>query len=320
MKVLAPLNHPEALDNLVRAGADELYFGFHDDEWNDRFGQYADINRMSGFGKRANGCGFNDALGLIEKICGKGAVPFLTLNANGYSEAQLEYISGRYLPQLSRSGIGGVIVSDELTAAVAMEAGINAVASTMCGIYNADIARYYFEKGIRRMILPRDLSLDELSAITEQLPGVSFETFLMRNGCVFSDAYCLGMHQPQYPAVCTALKMAKQHTWVTGKSFRTDHDIALNNVLYNRYYHRSACGLCAIYRMKTMGIESLKIVGRADQTDRICDDIRMTKRNIWIAESSRDQETYLSRMIMPTDQTVRCLLGLSCYYPEIRQG
>ena len=170
------------------------------------------------------------------------------------------------------------------------------------------------------MILPRDLSLDELSAITEQLPEVSFETFLMRNGCVFSDAYCLGMHQAQYPAVCTAIKTAKQHTWVTDRSFKMDHDIALNNTLYNQYYHRSACGLCAIYRMKTIGVESLKIVGRADQRNRICEDISITQRNIRIAESSRNEEAYLSQMILPPDRASRCLLGLSCYYPEIRQG
>ena len=38
----------------------------------------------------------------------------------------------------------------------AADSGLAVVASTMCGVYNADIARFYRELGCTRVIVPRD--------------------------------------------------------------------------------------------------------------------------------------------------------------------
>ena len=53
-KILVPLNNRSRLKDLVEAGADEFYMGFHDEDWVKEFGDFTEINRMSGFKKYAN--------------------------------------------------------------------------------------------------------------------------------------------------------------------------------------------------------------------------------------------------------------------------
>lgn len=318
MKILTPLNALENLDSLVRAGADEFYIGFYDRAWEQAFGQYADINRMSGFGQAANRYNFKEIGHIVETVHRTQKSLYITLNANGYSADQIAFICENYLPALAHVGVSGVIVSDELIASAVHAYGIEPVASTMCGIYNADIAAVYEAVGVRRMILPRDLTLQEIEEITTLLPHVQFEVFHMRNGCVFSDSHCLGMHRKEHGGVCSALTHGRREFIQENNSFQSKHDLHLTDYLYHNFYHRSACGMCALYRMHKMNVASLKIVGRADSAYRICRDVALTKYNIQVAEQSSSEEEYLRRMRLPENSEHLCMLGFSCYYPEIR--
>ena len=68
MKILVPLNNAELLQKYIDAGADEFYIGFHDLQWSEKFGKYADINRMSGFGMNANRYSFEEILRIAKRI------------------------------------------------------------------------------------------------------------------------------------------------------------------------------------------------------------------------------------------------------------
>ena len=318
MKTLVPLNHRESLEPLIDVGVDEFYLGFHDEVWSARFGKWADINRMSGFGKHANEHSFEAALSSISQIkkCGRSA--FVTLNANCYTPAELSFISERYLPQLRECGIDGIIVSDVGIAQATLDAGLMPVASTMCAIYNSDIAHFWHSLGINRMILPRDISLNDMSVICAQLPEVCFEAFYLRNGCVFSDAFCLGVHHPSCGSTCGFLRHDRRKSQSGSNSFHDRHASSLTDYLYRTSFHHNACAFCATWRMYRMGISSLKIVGRADDWKSICEDVRLAQRNIAIATDCQSEEEFLNRMVMPGDADVRCLAGMSCYYPEVR--
>ncbi len=207
MNLLAPLNEISEIKNLADAGAQELYFGFSDPGWQRRFGLYADINRMSGFGEKANAISLREVGDVIRRIHSYGMKAFITLNAPRYSSEELSYME-RYFSIFREEKPDGIIVSEAAVAEMAAGYGISAVASTMCGIYNADIAAFYAGEGIRRMILPRELSLKEIQTIAEALPDTQFEIFLMRNGCIFSDSHCLGMHSREYGSLCGAIRRA----------------------------------------------------------------------------------------------------------------
>lgn len=314
MDILVPINSIENVKPYADAGASEFYFGFYDNNWTNLFGAYSDINRMSGFGKAANMLDFLTSMTLADEVRVQGKRAFVTLNANTYSAKQIEYISNNYFPIFKEHKIDGVIVSNASMALAAVRYGLQPIASTMCGIYNSDIVDYYRRIGVRRMILPRDLMLMDIERIVEKNCDIEFEVFFMRNGCVFSDTYCLGLHRKECGSICNMVKNSNTGTISSYTSFSERHAIKLNNYLYNRFFHREACGMCALYRLMTSGVKALKIVGRADNCDSVLHDIERTKANIEIATSSKTEEEFLNNI----RESSTCLLGLSCYYPEVR--
>jgi putative protease len=169
--------------------------------------------------------------------------------------------------------------------------------------------------------------INDIALLIQAYPKVEFEIFLMRAGCKFSDNYCLGMHRA-FPGICVHIKEADCRVITPNNSFKTRHDAVLNNTLhreflfgFNNYY---ACGQCAIYRLNSLGIASVKIVGRATDWKSICRDIELTKNNIKIAQACSSEEEFLGKMEFPINQSADrgafCSLGLCCYYPEIRFG
>ena len=72
MKILVPVNNSDYIDRYIECGADEFYLGFYDEQWENKFGKYADINRMSGFGKLANKYNFEEAMKLAAYIKKRG--------------------------------------------------------------------------------------------------------------------------------------------------------------------------------------------------------------------------------------------------------
>ncbi len=321
MRVLVPCGDPAQADRLIQAGADELYLGFFDDGWVGRFGESADLNRMSGFGSLANKASFEDVLTACDQVSSRGGHLFVTLNASTYTPDELDFIRDRYLPRLAKRGVSGVIVSSIKLGSLALDAGVVPVASTMCAIYNADIARVYQNAGFRRMIVPRDLSLEEIGAIHEAVPDVELEAFFLRNGCMFSDGYCLGLHRPECGALCTFIRTRPAQVMTDYAGFDAVQAVELNSQMYDRLYHTLyACGLCALWRLRACGVTSLKVVGRADNLDAVCSDVRLTTDNLRIMEACSSEEEYLDRMRLPSNAPSACLLGLSCYYPEVRFG
>lgn len=318
MKILAPLNNREDIKRFSAAGADELYFGFYDESWTEKFGEYMDINRMSGFNKNANRYDFSEIINIIQEIRLENMDAFITMNANVYSTEALAWIKEEYFSRLIQAGVSGVIVSTEDIAIAALNVGLQVVASTLLGLYNSDIIQYYYSMGIRRIIVPRDLSLYEIAMIKDSFPDIELEVFFMRRGCVFSDAYCLGAHRKECESICGTLKKINRQIITTPSITYNQQSIELNDTLYHEHFHVDTCGMCSLYRMKKMGVTSLKIVGRADVPESVAEDIITTKKNMVILQDCINEEDYLSKMIMPKNCDKQCQTGLSCYYPEVR--
>ncbi len=318
MKILVPLNDKEVLARYINAGADEFYLGFYDDKWEERFGRFTDINRMSGFGKLANKYSFEEISDIIKNIKSQGKSVYITMNANLYSTDEIDYICVNYFETLKKTGVDAVIISDLKLAKAAHDNGIKTVASTMCGIYNSDIAEIYKKAGVKRIIIPRDVSLAEIESMCSVNKEIEYEVFFMRNGCVFSDCYCLGMHRPECGSFCGFIKTRSKKVFSKYKGFKEHHDMELNDHLYNSFFHREACGMCALYRLMKSGVSSLKIVGRADQQEAVEKDIVLTGKNIELAKSCESEAEFLDRMLFHEGMMKKCMLSFSCYYPEIR--
>lgn len=317
MNVLVPLNNIDHIDDYIEAGAVEFYIGFHDEAWHERFGEYADINRLTGFKKTANPYSFEEVIEIIKRVKQKGVQVYVTFNSSIYNQAQLDYIEG-YIERLKDTHLDGVIVSCVELIQLAKKIGIPSVMSTIAGVYNSDMVRFYHDMGAKRVILPRDLSTEEINDIIKNSPEIEYEIFMMRNGCRFSDSNCLGFHRLEKTSICACIGQAGRDLHVGGKNFKEKHEIELNDIVYTNHFHNLTCGICSIYRFIKLGINAGKIVGRSDEWRNICDDIRLIKQNVEIAKDCESEEEYLERMIFPNEHEVMCKMGLSCYYPEVR--
>ncbi len=307
----------EHIDDYIEAGAGEFYIGFYDEEWWRKYGEYADINRMSGFRKKANPFSIEEVVEIIKNVRKKGVLIYVTFNSSIYSEEQLNDIR-KYFIILKEAEVDGVIVSCIELVELAKEYDLPAVVSTISGVYNTQIAKFYQEHGAKRIIIPRDLSVDEIEQIVTQVPEAEYEVFMMRNGCMFSDSNCLGMHRNEQCSICGSLVSAPNEIHIKNDSFEKRHQVEWNDQLYTRSFHEYACGLCSIYRFVQMNIAACKIVGRSDEWSNVCRDIQYVKQNIEIASECKSQEEFLKRMQLPEESRVMCKMGLSCYYPEMR--
>lgn len=326
MGILAPLNNAEWLDAYIDAGATQFYCGFYDEDWERTLGSFCDLNRMSGFGREANSLSFEELLPVIEEISNKGKKAYVPFNAPTYTRYSLDCQSWFY-GHLAECGATGVIVSLPEQVELAKSQGLDPVISTMGGVFNSMIASYYEELGVKRVILPRDLSLSEIDSIVKSTPNLEHEVFLMRNGCAYSDSHCLAMHGHERGALCHELKMGTKQMLMSpeDKENLKDFEVRLiedafreTSHAYCESFHKYTCGLCALWRLSRMGISAYKVVGRSDAPEALCQDIKMANDNLSIALESTSQEEYLSRMLRHPYAEVVCTDGLNCYYPEVR--
>ncbi len=317
MQTLVPVIRFEDILNLKGVYPEtEFYAGFELETWKTRFGTNEDMNRMSAFHFEANTRGM-DEIKSMARVSGLNPL-YITLNAASYSSRQLNFLHG-VVSELKDANITGIIVGDPFLAEIVIEHGLRAVASTMIGVYNADIAKWCRDIGFSRIILPRDLTLQEISDIVRTVPEIEYECFLMRNGCRYSDANCLAKHKNKYGALCTYLDRARvTFEGVSKKQFTAHNDMAVNHHVYTNAFHKSACGMCAIWRMKQIGITAGKVVGRADGIKSIEEDLKILKENIEIAERCATEEEYLKKMRFPRRYDAICYEGMNCYYPEVR--
>ena len=328
--ILAPAGSGGEAAQVAAAGAREVYLGFRDDAWAERFGA-ADLNRLSGFGTTANALTFEELLNEVARVrsleregeapAGEPLAIWCTFNSAQYARDQVAWIARRYLPELAVAGATGIIVSGPQLVEAAWACGLRVTASTMCAVYNADIARACRDAGMTRVILPRDMSLAEIESVIAEVPDLEYEAFLMRNGCMFADSHCLGLHRAEEPSLCRTLRSAPW--WEVPLSCGSDRleQRVENGRLYKERFHESACGQCALWRLERAGVSAYKVVGRCDDVASLCEDVALSARNLSIARTCATEADYLEAMERP--EGIRALCddeGLSCYYPEPRFG
>ena len=317
MKLLVPVISAEDVVKCSTLSKNVAYYmGISLAEWNKRFGMHDDLNRMSEFRSTANTNGFD----VVKHVCdaaGQNDV-YVTINAGCYSCEQLDYLD-EIIMHLANIGVTGIIAGDPYVVNIIKKYRLKAVASTMVGVYNAEIAAFCRDIGFDRLILPRDLTIEEIAEIVNRVPNVEYECFLMRNGCRYSDSNCLGRHSDKYGAICTYLDKSKT-TFCSTKplNFIQHEKILFNHLAFSQAYQKQACGMCAIWDVMKNGITAGKIVGRADGFDALVNDIICAEENIEISGQCYSRYDYLTQMKMPYNYDSICYRGCNCYYPEIR--
>lgn len=148
---MAPVGSYESLRAAIDAGADAVYFG------------------VEGLNMRArSSVNFTlDDLRNIASICSEAGVKtYLTVNTIIY-DAEMDRL-GEVIDAARESGITAVIASDIAAITCARSRGVEVHISTQCNISNIEAVRFY-ARYADVMVLARELSLDQVKAISEAI-------------------------------------------------------------------------------------------------------------------------------------------------------
>lgn len=176
VELLAPAGNLEKLKMAIIYGADAVYIGGEE------------------FGLRASADNFNleDMKTGIEFAHSYGKKVFLTMNIIPHNEDINKM--PEYVEDISKLGIDAIILSDPGVYSIVREIlpEIEIHLSTQANNTNWRSAKFWFEHGVKRIILARELSLNEIEEIRQKLPNeLELEIFIHGAMCISYSGRCL---------------------------------------------------------------------------------------------------------------------------------
>ena len=175
-ELLSPAGNRESLDFALAYGADAVYFG------------------STRFGMRAGASNFplEQIEDVVKFVHSKGAKAYLTSNIIPRND-DLENLPD-FLEKVAAAGVDALIVADlgVLSLAKKHTPDLDIHISTQLGVTNYMTALYLSEMGVKRIVLSRELSLDEIHEIRSKIPAeVELECFVHGAMCVSFSGRCL---------------------------------------------------------------------------------------------------------------------------------
>ena len=309
MKIVAGLGSIDEYETFVKAGADEFFCGYVPFSWAEKYGVIHPLNRREVLFYNVQ-IGSMSELQILKKMVDYYGKPVeLTFNSIYYTGEQYPVIA-EIITQCMAAGFENFIIADPALMLYLRQQKIN------CGIHlsgeTAEVNRGMLEQmlpfGIRRVIFHRKNSLEDMqSCIKEADFPHEYEAFILNELCHFSGAFCDSLHCDELTHLCRVpYELGNLH-----KKEETDaaqKDVAETDRIQGKegkglpldedgYLTGSTgCGLCALYRMKQVGITHLKLVGRGNYTDFMEKDIRQLRKVLDILEKSDDELQYQRKM------------------------
>lgn len=177
IELLAPAGDPEKLEKVIQYGADAVYLG------------------LNQFNLRAAGGNFNlhQELPVAVNLAHRHNVKvYVTLNilARDHDFADLEVA----IRALAKTSVDAVIVSDPgiLQMVRNLAPNLEIHVSTQSSVLNSHTANFWYEQGVSRIILARELSLSDIKSLRQQIPtDLELEAFVHGAMCMSYSGRCI---------------------------------------------------------------------------------------------------------------------------------
>ena len=243
VELMAPLKNYKSL-NAVLGNADAVYFGV--ESFNMRM--YSDNFKL-------------EELNDIVKICHNHNInAYLTTNVVIY-ENELPLLE-QILDKAVEAEIDAIIIHDIGAIKLAKEKGLHFHISTQANISNSQTATFYESLGAQRLILARELSLEQIKDIKSKLSKTEIETFIhgaqctsISGRCYFSAEICESQDYSANRGKCIQPCRRKWRVY----------DDQNNELLYDGVFFINAKDLCMIEHIPKLidaNIDAFKIEGR----------------------------------------------------------
>ena len=249
-ELLSPAGNFEKLKAAVLYGADAVYLA------------------GKRFGMRSAADNFTDEelFSAAEYVHSHGKKIYLTLNTmpHGYEYPALR----EFLTSIKGAGIDALIVADFGVMALAKELlpDVDIHISTQASIVSPEAANAYASLGATRLVLARELTLDEIKAIRDSLPdSVELEAFVHGSMCVSYSGRCMLSHnltgRDANRGACTQ-PCRWVYTVTEEKRPEMPYPVEQNELGTFIMSSKDMCTIEIIPKLIEAGISSFKIEGR----------------------------------------------------------
>ncbi len=250
VELLAPAGNMEKLKSAFHFGADACFIG------------------GNAFNLRGTSSNFNnkELKQAIDYAHSLGKKVYVTLNIFAHN-AEIEYMP-RFIKKLEEYGADAAIVADLGVFQLVREHAPNLRihVSTQANNTNWMSVKTWKEMGAKRVILAREMSLNEIKKIREKVPDVEIEVFIHGAMCMTYSGRCLLSNyftgRDSNRGICAQDCRWNYKVIAEGHEETGAHDIIENEDGTFMFNAKDLCTIEFIDKIIEAGVDSLKIEGR----------------------------------------------------------
>ena len=267
MELLAPAGSNEALHAAVENGADAVYLG----------GKLLNARQL------ANNFDSEELDKALQYAHIRGVKIYLTMNTL-VSDSEMEEALC-YAGDACLSGVDGIIVQDLGFAAALRRTvpGIHLHASTQMTIYNTEGVRTLESMGFKRVVLARELSLDEIRQINDDA-AIETEVFVHGALCISYSGQCL---------MSSVIGGRSGNRGRCAQPCRLPYSLVRQGEKEQRPSYlmspKDLCLLPYIGELAVAGVSSLKIEGRMKSPEYVATVVRIYRKYLDMAQDNMEK-------------------------------
>ncbi len=239
-ELLAPAGDLERLKWAIDYGADAVYIG----------------GPSLGLRANAKNFTFEEIEEGVQYAHARGKRVFVTINIVLHN-AEIHEVD-HTLEELKKIGVDAIIVSDPAIMKIALEKKIEVHVSTQQSTLNYEACKWWYDMGVKRVVLGREATKKEILEIREKLPELEIECFIhgamcagVSGRCVLSNFFT---NRDANRGGCAQICRWDFHLWSEGKQLEGEKPFT--------FCSKDLSMLSFLPNMIDMGITSFKIEGR----------------------------------------------------------
>lgn len=280
MELLSPAGDFKSLNAAIKNGANSVYLGVY------------------GYNLRAHTTQFKiEDLKSAAQTCHDSGVKLYVCTNTVMKDHDLESLR-KIMPEIESAGADAVIASDLGALNVARDSNLNVHMSVQANISNTESVKLLKECGVSRIILSRELSLEEIRKIKSKSP-IEIEVFIHGAMCMAISGRCfLSSYFSGKDANCGECIQPCRENWKlvaedVKDGFTEGHDSKREIIIDQQEeisHLLSPKDLCMIEHIPELietGIDSFKIEGRARSADYVATVTRTYREAIDSFENQR---------------------------------